>query len=357
MGINSFKTINLNIAGYKKNPATGLVESIDVYDGNGDIYTVTDDVNAQNTKTVKFDYNGSVTVTPDAPYTSIENVVIDVNVPLGKKLYAWKHSTDIIYTKTLPTKDCTIEVVVLPLANAEGTYTAAQPEKVVSIWKDGVNFIDATGAASTEPSGTAGSPVDVGDYVTDGTSYFTKSDDPEEIIHNIWKIGSTFYNYDMTVGTEPAGTAGSSTSVGSVYQAQSTDTHLVEDAWYCVEGAAGSEKYYPVVSLSTTDINHGEEITDADALAELAAATFSTIVTVPYTEEVYEYHKVLNFGTTEATTVTKDEREMDAAVIAILQADTPSEIDYVPYTVAAVDEALVYSTDTYERDDADDYEV
>ena len=79
------------------------------------------------------DYNGEITVNPDAPYTSIDSVTVKVNVPLGKELYAWKHSSDVIYTKTLPKKSGTIEIVKLPLANDTGTYTTAEPEKTVSI--------------------------------------------------------------------------------------------------------------------------------------------------------------------------------------------------------------------------------
>lgn len=358
MSINSFKTTNLFVAGYKKDPVTQLVSSIDLYDGDGNIYTIQDDASAQNAKTVVMSYNGEITVNPDAPYTSIDSVTVKVNVPLGKELYAWKHSSDIIYTKTLLKKSGTVEVVKLPLANDTATYNAAEPEKTVSIWKDGVSFINADGSASTEPSGTAGSPVDIGDYVTDATFYYKKSDTAEQVTHNIWKIGSTFYNGDMTVGTEPSGTAGSSTNVGSVYQATSSDTHLTEDAFYTVETVGGTDHYYLATGFATTGVNHGEdEITDADALTELGAATFNTLVLVPYEEDVYSYFKVLNFGTTEVTTTLATKPVMDADIIAVLQADTPSEIDYVPYTIAAVDESLVFNSDTYERYEAGDYEM
>ena len=37
MSINSFKTTNLFVAGYKKDPVTQLVSSIDLYDGDGNI--------------------------------------------------------------------------------------------------------------------------------------------------------------------------------------------------------------------------------------------------------------------------------------------------------------------------------
>ena len=353
MSENSYKTFGLNVAGWKKDPATGYIKSIDVKDGNGDIYTVSDESNAQNTKTVKVDFNGQIAILPDTPYTSMEQVNLEVNVPVGKTLYAWKHSSDIIYTKTLPKKSATIQIVKLPLADDTGTYTEAQPEKVVSIWKDGVNFIDNKGKAATEPSGTAGTPVDVGDYVTDSTDYFKKADTPHEVVYNIWKIGSSFYNQDLSAGTEPAGTAGTPTKVGDVYQAVSTDTHLTEDAWYVKIGT----DYFPFVSLTTSDINVGPQIEDADMLTDLAAATFVEVDAVAYTADVYDYFKVLNFGTSEATTTKSVDAETDPAIIAILDADTPTEIDYVPYTIAAVDEVLTFDSDDYERYSNGDYEV
>ena len=346
-------TMNLNVEGFKVDPSTGYVSSIKVSDPSGNIYTVDNDPTVQDVKSVIVNTNGEMTIFPDAPNTAVEQVNLKVEIPMGTKLYAWKHSTDVIYTKTLPKNSGKVEVVICPLENKVGIFTAAEPAKTVSVWKNGSDFIDAKGKATTEPSGTAGSAVDVGDYVTDDTNWYKKSDEATEVIYNIWKIGSTFYNSDGTVGTEPSGTAGTPTKIGEVYQAKDTDIYLEQGKWY----ADIDSKYYPVISFTTEDINVGEEITDSDALTNLGSATFSEIDTVAYTDEVYTYNKVLQFGTLEATTLISEKPETDPTIISVLQADTPTEIDYVPYDIEATDEVITYSSDAYERSELDDYEV
>lgn len=143
------------------------------------------------------------------------------------------------------------------------------------------------------------------------------------------------------------------TKIGEVYQAKDTDIYLEQGKWY----ADIDSKYYPVISFTTEDINVGEEITDSDALTNLGSATFSEIDTVAYTDEVYTYNKVLQFGTLEATTLISEKPETDPTIISVLQADTPTEIDYVPYDIEATDEVITYSSDAYERSELDDYEV
>ena len=177
------------------------------------------------------------------------------NVPLtvsGLGLYAWKYSSSYIYSKEL--------------------------------------FVESVDNVTTY-SGNPLAKATTGDYVAAHTN-------------NIWKIGSTFYNADMTSGSAPAGTAGTAVNVAKVYIATSEDEGLTEGKWYTYTGTGASTKYYLVSALTTAGVTLGTEVTAAAAVATLGNATFSDLKYVPYAEGekiVYDSHDYYRDSTHDIT--------------------------------------------------------
>ena len=177
------------------------------------------------------------------------------NVPLtvsGLGLYAWKYSSSYIYSKEL--------------------------------------FVESVDNVTTY-SGNPLAKATTGDYVAAHTN-------------NIWKIGSTFYNADMTSGSAPAGTAGTAVNVAKVYIATSEDEGLTQGKWYTYTGTGEATKYYLVSALTTEGVTLGTEVTAAAAVATLGDATFSDLKYVPYAEGekiVYDSHDYYRDSTHDIT--------------------------------------------------------
>lgn len=160
------------------------------------------------------------------------------NIELGGEvvttLYAWKNSSNYIYTKKVPTAAGSIAAIAQnPMADITATYVEATPS----------------------------------------------------VSHDIWKIGSTFYKSNLATGTEPAGTAGTPVDLGDVYIATSSDTDLEEGVWYTKD-----TDWYKVTALTTSALTKGDKITDEDAITALEAATTSEVDYVPYTEAAVDAH-------------------------------------------------------------------
>lgn len=175
-----------------------------------------------------------------------------VETSTSVELYAWKNSTDgYIYTKKIPESAGSISIITQnPMDDATAAYVGATPS----------------------------------------------------VTNDIWKIGSTFYESDLTSGTEPSGTAGTPVDLGEVYIATAGDTALEEGVWYTKD-----TNWYKVTALTTSALVKGEQITDTDAITAL--------------ENIGGYDVVY----------------------------------YVPYTQAAVDAHISYSSDDYMRDSTKDY--
>ena len=176
------------------------------------------------------------------------------SVPLnsaGFGLYAWKYSSSYIYSKEL--------------------------------FRESVDNV-------TTYSGSPLAKATTGDYVAAHTN-------------NIWKIGSTFYNADMTSGSAPAGTAGTAVTVAKVYIAAATSGGLTKDKWYTYTGEGESIKYYLVSALTPEGVTLGAEVTGEGA-ETLAEASFSDLKYVPYAEGekiVYDSHNYYRDSTHDIT--------------------------------------------------------
>lgn len=176
------------------------------------------------------------------------------SVPLnsaGMKLYDWKYSSSHIYTKEL--------------------------------------FTENTDNVTTY-GGNPLAKATTGDYVAAHTN-------------NAWKIGSNFYNADLTSGSAPKGDAGTAVNIAKIYIAGEEDEGLTKDKWYTFTGTGASTKYYLVTALTTTGVTLGTEVTGAGA-ATLAEASFSDLKYVPYAEGekiVYSDHDYYRYSTGDIT--------------------------------------------------------
>ena len=202
-------------------------------------------------------FEGNYNITKLKKNVKGEIIQLEINgkdVPLnasGLGLYAWKHSSSYIYSKEL--------------------------------------FVESVDNVTTY-SGSPLAKATTGDYVAAHTN-------------NIWKIGSTFYNADMTSGSAPAGTAGTAVTVAKVYIAAATSGGLTKDKWYTYTGEGESIKYYLVSALTPEGVTLGTEVTGEGA-ETLAEASFSDLKYVPYAEGekiVYDSHNYYRDSTHDIT--------------------------------------------------------
>ena len=202
-------------------------------------------------------FEGNYNITKLKKNVKGEIIQLEINgkdVPLnasGLGLYAWKYSSSYIYSKEL--------------------------------------FVESVDNVTTY-SGSPLAKATTGDYVAAHTN-------------NIWKIGSTFYNADMTSGAAPAGTAGTAVTVAKVYIAAATSGGLTKDKWYTYTGEGESIKYYLVSALTPEGVTLGTEVTGEGA-ETLAEASFSDLKYVPYAEGekiVYDSHNYYRDSTHDIT--------------------------------------------------------
>ena len=202
-------------------------------------------------------FEGNYNITKLKKNAKGEIIQLEINgkdVPLnasGLGLYAWKYSSSYIYSKEL--------------------------------------FVESVDNVTTY-SGSPLAKATTGDYVAAHTN-------------NIWKIGASFYNADMTSGSAPAGTAGTAVTVAKVYIAAATSGGLTKDKWYTYTGEGESIKYYLVSALTPEGVTLGTEVTGEGA-ETLAEASFSDLKYVPYAEGekiVYDSHNYYRDSTHDIT--------------------------------------------------------
>ena len=92
--------------------------------------------------------------------------------------------------------------------------------------------------------------------------------------------GTTFYNADFSVTTEPSGTAGTPTAVGDFYKYLAT--------WYKKDNS----DYYEVASFTDA----GTLVSDASLITELDGHTFLTYSSIVYTEAATTHYEWGNAG-------------------------------------------------------------
>ena len=203
-------------------------------------------------------FEGNYNITKYQKNAKGEFVYLEINgqsVPLnaaGLGLYAWKYSSSYIYTKEL--------------------------------FRESVDNV-------TTYSGSPLAKATTGDYVA-------------AHINDVWTYSTSYFTKDLESTTEPDGTAGTAVTVGKAYIATSEDTDLTEGTWYTVVGTGATAKYYEVAGLSKTALVLGDEVTNADAKAAIAAATLVDVKYKPYTEGeyiLYSSHKYYRDSTHDIT--------------------------------------------------------
>ena len=211
------------LTGYHYDKST---QEFDYLEINGEQVSLSGDVALENNKAVTLSVLGVNEVTPTAGKDAMKKVTATVAIALQ----AWKHSSDIIYTNVLPTEAGSTPVIV-PAASgitkATGTFATATPEVKSDIWKMGDDFFTAAMAPATEPEGTAGTPVDLGDAVT-------------------YVIGGT--------------------------------TH-----WYQVETSGDDKTYTEITAFGKAAFTLGEVVSDAEVIAVLDTKTPAEVDYIEYT--------------------------------------------------------------------------
>ena len=203
-------------------------------------------------------FEGNYNITKLKKNVKGEIIQLEINgkdVPLnasGLGLYAWKYSSSYIYSKEL--------------------------------FAESVDNVTTYGGNPLAKATT-------GDYVA-------------AHINDVWTYSTSYFTKDLESTTEPDGTAGTAVTVGKAYIATSEDTDLTEGTWYTVVGTGATAKYYEVAGLSKTALVLGDEVTNADAKAAIAAATLVDVKYKPYTEGeyiLYSSHKYYRDSTHDIT--------------------------------------------------------
>ena len=186
---------------------------------------------------VFFDANYTITnlsknVKGEIEALEINGKPVDINTAV---LFAWKYSSSYIYSKIVPEAD----------------------KENIDTW--------------------GGNPI-----AKASTGDFVKAH-----INDVWTYSTSYFTDELESTTEPDGTAGTAVTIGKAYIATDSDTDLTEGTWYTVEGTGASAKYYEVAGLSKTALVLGDEVTDSDAKAAIAAATLVDVKYKPYAEGDY----------------------------------------------------------------------
>lgn len=130
----------------------------------------------------------------------------------------------------------------------------------------------------------------------------------------IWSVSTNGYTATKESTTAPAtGTAGTSVNIGTVYIGQGTDVSAIEGVWYTKSG----DDWFEVASLASDSFVLGNEVTDAEIIAELEEKTTTTVTYTPYSVPVEEvtvedalddiYTRLATMGGTTASALTSVE--------------------------------------------------
>ena len=111
-----------------------------------------------------------------------------------------------------------------------------------------------------------------------------------ETTNYYWLVDGTAYDENLDEVSDPEGTASVGTGIGDVYIATASDTYLVTSHWYTETG----DGWYCVDGLTANGLTLGDEVDEADMIAELeahkTAGDFRTVDYTPY--EVAEHLNV-----------------------------------------------------------------
>ena len=199
-------------------------------------------------------------------------------------------------------------------------------------WNDGTNFLNSQMEIMEEPEGEASEPVEIG----------TVRQSTYNITHPVWEIDGAFIDENHAATTEPAGTAGSPSTLGEALIVPIGDPQLVAGTMYFTDDVGTT--FYQVTKLGATVADFtSSEVTDASELVVLqqryADTDFKNLSYVVYTETLetgmYQknsdsWFKVGSFSTTMIVVYT--EAETNQAIIDALEAASDITITYRYYT-------------------------
>lgn len=219
-----------------------------------------------------------------------------------------------------------------------------------NIWKGSDNkFYTANGEETTEPSGDASEPVELG--TVRRTTY--------EIHPDYWSFNGRWYNANIGEVDAPTGTAGTEVSLGEAY-IYTGDTYpdLTPGDMYLTNDVGAT--FYLVNQLGTTFENTSKTLVTAEqkaALDELYPQdVFSNINYVPYTQDVDTGFCINNEGswfyvTTFSTTmiVPAPNAITSQVIIDALDAASDMTISYIKYSDTVLEQLNAVGTAVWEE--------
>ncbi len=178
-------------------------------------------------------------------------------------------------------RDAELQNQIYTLAGAgstEGSFRVV--EKLDASLKGAANGVAELDSDGKVPSSQLPSFVDdvIEGYYNEADGDFYLHYTPSTVTHDIWYDGTDFLNSDLTVGTEPSGTAGTSVSLGNIRFNNDTPYMKDSDNWFEVTGLTSS-----AITVSDTAES------DADVIAALEEAEDVAISYIPYEETVGGY--------------------------------------------------------------------
>ena len=199
-------------------------------------------------------------------------------------------------------------------------------------WNDGTNFLNSQMEIMEEPEGEASEPVEIG----------TVRQSTYNVTHPVWELDGAFIDENHATTIEPAGTAGSPSTLGEAFITPIGDPQLIAGTMYFTDDVGTT--FYQVTKLGATVADFtSSEVTDASELVVLqqryADTDFKNLSYVVYTETLetgmYQknsdsWFKVGSFSTTMIVVYT--EAETNQAIIDALEAASDITITYRYYT-------------------------
>lgn len=156
-------------------------------------------------------------------------------------------------------------------------------------------------------------------YYNEANGKFYEHYSEQPVTHDIWSDGTDFYGSDTSESSEPAGTAGSPTIIGTARKASDTfykgETESTEITVYSSDG----ETFY----------SDSEMTVQADIPSGITPEATSTENEYTYSISSTQWFEITAFGTS-AFTVSQEE-ETDAEIISALEEASDLTISYIEY--------------------------
>ena len=203
---------------------------------------------------------------------------------------------------------------------------------MTNTWTDGTNFFGSDFAPMEEPEGEPSEPLELG--AIRKSTY--------DVPHTVWTLNDKFYDNNCHETEEPAGTAGTSTTLADGLIGPTGSAHIVPNILYITDNVGAT--FYTVREL-TDNISTFDKtvVDDADTVAELTDLYTNggfkelkyviyneTLNTGYYKQNMDSWFKVLSLSTKSIVTEVVAEQNPD--IITALNDASDINISYIQYS-------------------------